>query len=309
VGLVAYVQKLGTNRGAWRDTFEPQAVSVSAMTIPDSADLREQGREVFAEHCAGCHGVRGDGAGPAATFLWPLPRDFTAGVFKFRSTPSGALPTDGDLFRTVTRGVRWTAMPTWHEVPEKERVAVVTYLKTFSPRWRDETPEPAVAVPAPPRATRELLARGKALYERAKCGECHGDSGRGDGPSAAQLRDDFERPIRPTDLTRGQLKGGAAVADVYRALTTGLDGTPMPSFADAFTDEERWALAYYVLAFSAWADPLTGERLKLAPETRAALRSREVAADRPRAAFDPARAGLGVADTVQRRRYYPGIQD
>jgi cytochrome c oxidase cbb3-type subunit I/II len=307
--LVRYLQKLGTSRGAWRDVFEPQNVAVTAMTIPDSADLRERGREVYQDHCQGCHGLRGDGAGPAATFLMPMPRDFTAAVFKFRSTPSGSLPTDGDLFRTITRGVRWTAMPTWHEVPDKHRLAVVTYLKTFSRRWREEPGEPPVAVPAPPRATPDLVARGKTLYAKAKCAECHGEAGRGDGPSAGQLRDDFERPIRPTDLTRGQLKGGSGVADVYRALTTGLDGTPMPSFADSMTDEERWAIAYYVLGFSAWADPLTGERLQLAAPARAALNSGDVAADRPRAAFDPARPGAPLADAGRRRRYYPGIGD
>ena len=309
VALVRYLQKLGTDRGAWRDVFDPQNVAVTAMTIPDSADLREHGREVYQDHCVGCHGVRGDGAGPAATFLMPMPRDFTAAVFKFRSTPSGSLPTDGDLFRTITRGVRWTAMPTWHEVPDKHRLAVVTYLKTFSKRWHEEPGEPPVALPAPPRATPDFLARGKALYAKAKCAECHGEDGRGDGPSAGQLRDDFDRPIRPTDLTRGQLKGGSGVADVYRALTTGLDGTPMPSFADSMTDEERWAIAYHVLAFSAWADPLTGERLRLAPAARAALNSREVAADRPRSAFDPARPVGAVADGGRRRRYYPGIED
>ncbi|HEX9818590.1 MAG TPA: cbb3-type cytochrome c oxidase subunit II [Methylomirabilota bacterium] len=309
VALVRYLQKLGTNRGVWRDVFEPQNVAVSAMTIPGSADLREHGRQIYLDHCAGCHGTRGDGAGPAATFLMPLPRDFTAGVFKFRSTPSGSLPTDGDLFRTITRGVRWTAMPTWHEVPDKHRLAVVAYLKTLSSRWSDESIEPPVALQLPPRGTPELLARGQTLYARAKCAECHGEDGRGDGPSAGQLRDDFERPIRPTDLTRGQLKGGSGVADLYRALTTGLDGTPMPSFADSMTDEERWAIAYYVLAFSAWADPLTGERLRLPPAARAALNSPDVAADRPRAAFDPARPGAAGADGGRRRRYYPGSGD
>jgi cytochrome c oxidase cbb3-type subunit 2 len=309
VALVRYLQKLGTSRGAWRDVFEPQNVSVTAMTIPDSADLREHGREVYRDHCQGCHGVRGDGAGPAASFLMPMPRDFTGAVFKFRSTPSGSLPTDGDLFRTITRGVRWTAMPTWHEVPDKNRLAVVAYLKTFSRRWREEPGEPPVALPTPPRATPDLVARGKTLYAKAKCAECHGEAGRGDGPSAGQLRDDFERPIRPTDLTRGQLKGGSGVADVYRALTTGLDGTPMPSFADSMTDEERWAIAYHVLGFSAWADPLTGERLRLAAPARAALNSGDVAADRPRAAFDPARPGAPLADAGRRRRYYPGIGD
>ena len=309
VALVRYLQKLGTSRGVWRDVFVPQNVAVTAMTVPDSAELREHGREVYQEHCVGCHGRRGDGAGPAATFLMPLPRDFTAAVFKFRSTPSGSLPTDGDLFRTITRGVRWTAMPTWHEVPDKNRLAVVAYLKTLSPRWREEPGELPVALPTPPAPTRELLARGKAVYIAAKCAECHGEAGRGDGPSSGQLRDDLERPIRPTDLTRGQLKGGSGVADVYRALTTGLDGTPMPSFADALSDEERWALAYHVLTLSAWADPLTGERLQLPAAARAALNSREVAADRPRAALDPARPGASLADSGRRRRYYPGIEE
>jgi cytochrome c oxidase cbb3-type subunit I/II len=308
VGLVRYLQKLGASRGAWRDVFEPQAVSFSGMSIPDSGGLRELGEEVFTDHCVGCHGRRGDGAGPAATFLSPLPRDFTTGVFKFRSTPSGGLPTDGDLYRTITRGVRWTAMPTWHEVPDKQRIAVVTYLKTFSTRWAEDAVEPPVTLPASPGATPELVARGKTLYARAKCAECHGESGRGDGPSAETLQDDFQRPIRPADFTRGQLKAGASVADVYRTLTTGLDGTPMPSFGDSMSDEERWAMAYYVLSLSAWADPLTGERLRLSPEARAALNAPETVADRPRTAFDPARPA-GVVGAVRRRPYYPGVRE
>src|SRR5581483_5082460 len=238
VGLVHYIQKLGTNRGAWREVFEPQNVGVAVMTIPQSADLVARGKEVYHEHCVGCHGEQGDGNGPAATFLFPRPRDFTAGVFKFHTTPSGSLPTDGDLFRTVTRGVRWTAMPTWHEIPDKDRLAVITYIKTFSSRWKDEQPEAPVTIPAPPPATPELLARGKELYARAKCWQCHGQEGRGDGPSADDLKDDFDFPIRPADFTRGQFKGGSSVADIYRTMTVGLDGTPMPSFADSMKDDE-----------------------------------------------------------------------
>src|SRR5205823_2255150 len=281
VALVRYLQKLGTSRGVWRDVFDPQAIATSDMTIPDSADLRERGREVYIAHCVGCHGTRGDGAGRAATFLSPLPRDFTAAVFKFRSTPSGSLPTDGDLFRTVTRGVRWTAMPTWHEVPDKARLAVITYIKTFSRRWKEEKPEPPVVLPTPPPATSELLARGKQLYVKAKCWECHGDTGRGDGPSADQLKDDLKFPIRPADFTKGQFKGGSDVTDIYRTMTLGLDGTPMPSFADSMNVAERWAISYFVLSFSAWADPLTGEKLKLSPQTKAALGSPDVRADHP----------------------------
>ena len=305
VDLVRYMQKLGTNRGTWRDAFEPQNVGVSAMTVPERPDLVDRGRAVYRQRCVGCHGPEGDGNGTAATFLSPRPRDFTAAVFKFRSTPSGSLPTDGDLYRTVTRGVRWTAMPTWHELPDKDRLAVVAFVKTFSKRWKEETPEPPL-VASPPPARAELVAQGRELYARAKCWECHGESGRGDGPSAEHLKDDLDRAIRPTDLTRGQLKGGAQVVDVFRTMTNGLDGTPMPSFADTMSDAERWAISYYVLSLSAWADPLTGKKLELPRSTREALNSAAVLADHPRRAWASDGASA-VADT--KRTYYPGISD
>ena len=288
MGLVAYVQKLGMNRGAWREVFEPQTVDVSAMRIPESEMLLARGRAVFAQRCIGCHGAKGDGNGVAATFLSPRPRDFTLGEFKFRTTPSGSLPTDGDLFRTITRGVRWTPMPTWHEVPENDRLAVIQYLKSFSDRWRQEKPPAPVYVPDPPAPTPELLARGKELYDKvAKCWQCHGDGGKGDGPSADGLKDDFGFPIRPTDFTRGQFKGGSHARDIYRTMTTGLDGTPMPSFVDSMTADERWAISYYVLSFSAWGDPLTGQKLRISPQAKAALDSLAVRASSPRLAYDP----------------------
>ncbi len=264
VALVRYLQRLGTSRGVWRDVFAPQMMTPPVVEIAADAGTRERGRAVYTRRCAGCHGRDGDGNGDAATFLSPRPHDFTAGIFKFRSTPSGSLPTDADLYRTVTRGVRGTAMPTWHELPVDDRRAVIAFIKTFSRRWRDEKPEPGGPPAIPPTVSATLLERGRDVYRSAKCWECHGEQGRGDGPSAEQLRDDFEFPIRPTDFTRGQFKAGATPPDVFRAMTVGLDGTPMPSFADSLSDDERWALAYYVLSLSAWTDPLTGERLNLA---------------------------------------------
>src|SRR5436309_5094184 len=252
VGLVRYIQKLGTNRGAWREVFEPQTVGVSVMNIPRSQDFLTLGREVYQARCVGCHGKEGEGNGLAGTFVSPRPRNSTLGVFNFRTTPSGSLPTDGDLYRTVTRGVRWTAMPTWHELSDKERLAVVTFIKTFSSRWKDEPLEPAATINDPPKATAELVTRGKDLYRKAKCFQCHRDGGKGDGVSAPDLTDDLKLPIRPADFTRGQFKGGSAVRDIFRAMTLGLDGSPMPSFADSMSEEERWASSYCVLSLSAW---------------------------------------------------------
>ena len=306
-GLVAYVQKLGTNRGAWRDAFEPQTMSASVMTLPSTPDQVARGKAVYERRCLGCHGAKGDGNGPLATFLEPRPRNFTLGSFKFRTTPSGSLPTDGDLYRTLTRGVRWTAMPTWHELPEKDRIAVIAYIKTFSSRFKDEKPEPPIPIGEPPKATADLLVRGKQLYTQAKCFQCHGEGGKGDGPSAAELRDDLKFPIRPADFTRGQFKGGGDVRDIYRTMTTGLDGTPMPSFADSMKDDERWAISYYVLSFSAFNDPLTGAKLRLDPAARGGLNTPDGAAHATsRLALDPT-APADAATPKPLVRFYKGI--
>ncbi len=305
-GLVAYIQKLGMNRGTWRDVFEPQSLSASVMSIPQTEQLEARGREVYERRCVGCHGIKGDGNGPTATFLNPRPRNFVLGSFKFRTTPSGSLPTDGDLFRTVTQGVRFTAMPTWHELSEKDRLAVLTFIKTFSERWKEEKPDPPILIGEPPRATRELLAQGKELYVKAKCFQCHGDTGKGDGPSADELEDDLGFRILPADFTRGQFKGGADVRDVFRTMTTGLDGTPMPSFADALSEEERWAISYYVLSFSAFNDPLTGERLKLAPDVLEKLNSPDREAHRSsRLALDPTAPDPGEPKALV--RFHKGL--
>ena len=308
VGLVRYIQKLGTNRGAWREVFEPQMVGVSVMHIPSSPDLLALGRGVYYSRCVGCHGKSGDGNGPAATFLAPRPRNFALGIFKFRTTPSGSLPTDGDLYRTVTRGVRGTAMPTWHELSDKERLAVVAFIKAFSSRFKDEQSEPAM-IKEPPRATAELVAHGKDLYRAANCFQCHGEDGKGDGEAAAELTDDLKFPIRPSDFTRGQFKSGSTVRDIFRTMTLGLDGSPMPSFADSMSEEERWAISYYVLSFSAWRDPLTGQTLDLPAAARAALDSPDIAADHPRFALDPARLEPVATERAKSRTLYPGIRE
>src|SRR3546814_1503609 len=106
---------------------------------------------------------------------------------------------------------------------------------------------------------------------QAKCWECHGQTGEGDGEKAAGLTDDWGFPIRPADLTTGQFKSGPAVEDIFRTMTNGLVGTPMPSYGRALPEEDRWALSYYVLALSAFTDPLTGEPLPISPQDRAAL--------------------------------------
>jgi cytochrome c oxidase cbb3-type subunit I/II len=306
--LIAYLQKLGTNRGKWRDLFEPEQLEAGGITMPRSDQWITFGREVYERRCAGCHGVNGDGNGPAATFLYrQRPRNFTLGVFKFRLT-NEPVPTDGDLLRTITRGVRGTAMPAWYELPLIDRLAVIQYIKyelavdRSDPKnpyayFVEEPPGPPFYIGTPPAASAALVTHGKDVWQQAKCWECHGNSGKGDGDRAAGLKDDFGFPIRPADLTSGQFKSGPKVEDIFRTMSTGLSGTPMPSYRDSLSEGDRWALAYYVVSLSAFKDPLTGEPLHIAAEDRAALNNPNLGARTAEHAY--ARAGAsGRADVL-----------
>jgi mono/diheme cytochrome c family protein len=213
----------------------------------------EVGRRIYESRCWFCHGEEGDGQGPIAEYLWPRPRDFTAGSYKLRTTESGELPTDEDMYRTVSLGIPGTAMPEWGSVltPE-ERWQVIAYLKTFAADlFEDEAFDPyqfIVEPGTPPSDPRDsLIARGRRVFDEADCWECHGAGARGDGEKAAELEDDWRFPVLPADLRIAwKFKGGSTAREIYLRLSTGLDGTPMPSYSETTTDEERWQLAYYI---------------------------------------------------------------
>lgn len=204
------------------------------------------GRHVYERHCAVCHGPKGDGDGEAAARLSTKPADLTAGRFKFRSTPSGSPPTDEDLLRTLTRGVRGTAMVPQTHLSAAERQAVVGYLKRLSPRFAGPA-RPAVEPPPAPAVTPDLVARGAKVYRASGCPECHGDGGKGDGPSARKgMKDARDLPIVPADLTRRPFKRGSAPEETWKSIALGLDGTPMPSYADALDPTEIWVLVGFL---------------------------------------------------------------
>lgn len=212
----------------------------------------DRGRTLYQKWCAGCHGDDGAGEGPAAAFMLPRPRDFTGAIYQIRSTASGAIPTDADLRRVIDEGMPGTAMPGWRsKLGPGERDDVIAYLKTFSRFFEGVTPEPLDFGRAPS-SNAEGIEEGARIYNELECFKCHGDAGRGDGTSAPTLTDDWDFPIRAADLAAPwRFNGGARVEDIYRRLRTGLDGTPMPSFADVvdaeiITDEQLWRLAQYV---------------------------------------------------------------
>jgi len=205
---------------------------------------------VYNHACAWCHGRDGRGDGPAAfsinKYLSPRPRDLTHGRFELRSTPSGELPTDEDLLRTLEHGIPGS-MPSFRGLTAGERQLAVTAVKRFYPAFASAHPMP-VSLPQPPTLDAAAVARGRQTYEAAGCASCHGERGHGDGPSAPQLKDETGLRIRPADLRYpARFKNGAQAIDVYRTLVTGLDGTPMPSYAEAFEDPgSLWDLVAYI---------------------------------------------------------------
>ena len=227
--------------------------AVGVASRDPGSDLHLRGRHVFQRHCAMCHGRWGDGRGEMAVGMRPRPRDFTAGIFKFRSTPSGFLPTDTDLHRTIRNGIANSSMPAFGNLTGHEVVAVVAYLKTLSPRWKDETA--SVAVPhlgteppwlGDPIESAGHCAAGEVTFV-THCAPGHGVAGDGVSAVADSLEDIWGQRCPPVDLGSSSLKSGTEPTDLYRTISTGLDGTPMPSFAENLSSVQRWDLVAYLL--------------------------------------------------------------
>ncbi len=205
------------------------------------------GKQDYRRYCVGCHGQAGDGNGENAQWIEPKPRDFTAAVFKCRSTPTGTLPTDEDLYHSVSRGFVTSNMPSWLPLTRQTRVDLVAYVKTFSPRWQVQKAGTPIAVPPETPATVKSVLHGRELFQKLECWKCHGPAGHGDGPSASTLTDSKDNPIRPYNFASGsRFKCGATNQDLYRIFMTGVDGTPMPSFSDNIQPGDAWDLVHFL---------------------------------------------------------------
>ena len=243
---------------SWGGDFGWEEEATPAPTVDLWADASQaDGKRLFRTLCSGCHGVDGEGDGAAAKTMFPPPRDLTAGVYKFRSTASGTLPTREDMLRTVTAGLPGTEMPSWGPQMKDEQLrSLVLYLERLSPRFSTEPRRPEDVLVdledlIAPEASPERLERGRMVYERMKCAACHGEGGRGDGEAADQYGRKKGSDTEVFDFTLGVYKGGVTAEALYRTFVTGLDGSPMPSYVDSLPDvEDRWALALYCLSLT-----------------------------------------------------------
>jgi mono/diheme cytochrome c family protein len=263
-------------------------LSAFATDAPAAGDACGSGKTLYQAKCSQCHGDNGDGKGVGADFFVPRPRDFTSGAFKIRSTESGELPLDPDLRRVIRQGMPYTGMPAWPAFSDQEVSDLICYVKTFNADFKDTSVHPkTVVVPKPPSFNEASAKAGRAVYEENKCMDCHGKFGHGDGESGPTLKDDWGNPIRPADLTkRWTFRGGSERGDIYRTFMTGLNGTPMPSFASSIKEEDRWKLVDYVYSLSPGSEAGYAGMLSAAPAEKIdSAKLRESLANMPPARF------------------------
>ena len=247
-------------------------------------EVLNQGYEAYTHYCRACHGMDGDGKGPAAYSLRPPPRDFTQAQFKFAAVESGELPNDADLHRIVKNGLHGTAMLEW-DVPKEDLEAIIQYIKTFAEDWVDYEPgEAVVPEEGDPWDSRreEAIARGKAVYHGlAQCQGCHPAYATHSEIAAATMAEtgqetsvfaeDLYLP-KLTDTAYGyralapdfvqskvrSVREGYVLEDLWRIIASGVGGTAMPTWSGILEESDIWAMAYFVEALLEFQDDPEG---------------------------------------------------
>ncbi len=239
-----------------------------------TAETLNLGHTTYMEYCVQCHGVKGDGQGVAAPGMFPPPRNFTQGIYKFGNVVSGELPHDEDFYKIIRHGLKGTAMLAW-DISDKRLDAVTQYIKTFAPEtWegQDKVPGTRFELPADPfgeARKAEAIEQGKRAYHiTASCIQCHrGYETKADMSNwnkeinkvplkaeefAADLYDvklqdsDFGYKTMPPDFTWHPIRYSHTTQEVVERLMYGVNGSGMPGWKDVVSDEDLWALAYYV---------------------------------------------------------------
>ncbi len=237
--------------------------------IVDPATL-SLGQTTYLEYCIQCHGVDGKGNGPSAAGLLPPPRNLTQGLYKFPWVAYGELPHDEDFARIIRHGLKGSAMLPW-DISDERLDAVIQYIKTFAPQvWevKDATLGTKLDLPADPFGDtyrHQAIEKGKKVYHiTAACTQCHRGYATKEEISewnkelkgTAEVDENFYNlktqdgeynyKVLPPDFTYHELRSITDVPTIVQRLMYGVTGSGMPGWKDVVTDEELWALAYYV---------------------------------------------------------------
>jgi DMSO reductase family type II enzyme heme b subunit len=268
-------------------------ISKSVSRMKDSVVSERAGmggKEIYQLRCAVCHGESGAGDGPAAEFLYPRPRDFTLGLWKYKTSPGDLPPRDADLFNIIRDGLEGSSMPGWSKLFNDQQIGeLVQVVKGFDTTaiWAPEDAEDEAfdddghylkdalviddeePIEGQVAYSDESVALGKEIFEE-NCRKCHGERGRGNLTSGEFLEDDWGYRIWPRDLTKpwtwratetstgaggsvqDEAEREATIRNIYRRVSIGIRGTPMPSHRateegeeDAIPLEGRWHVANY----------------------------------------------------------------
>lgn len=219
------------------------------LAILKAGQAKASGGAIYRVACSGCHGINGDGSAPAAVGFEFRATDLRKAVYKFRSTIIDALPTDGDLQRSIRQGVPGTEMVPFNRLLSEEEIAsLAQYIKSFAKSFDAPPSDEIIAIPEERLVARTdaTVAAGREIYRREECNSCHGDNGGGDGPDAEGITDEDDYPLRMFDFADGVFKSGASDQDLFRTISTGMNGTPMEGYHEDTSEEERWQLIDYI---------------------------------------------------------------
>jgi DMSO reductase family type II enzyme heme b subunit len=257
-----------------------QGISKAVTTMKDriaTQRAKMSSMDVYQLRCAVCHGEKGAGDGPAADLLRPRPRDFTGGLWKYKTSPGDLPPRDIDLFNTIKSGLDNTSMPGWSAVLNDKQIGeLVALIKQFdtSGIWAPKDakkedfdnegrylkPNVRVITDAEPTEGRisysaESIALGKEVFEE-NCRKCHGQEGRGNITSGEFLDDDWGYRIWARDLTKpwtwrvteassetdqaahNDAHRAETIRNIYTRVAIGIRGTPMPAHRAVEAGEE-----------------------------------------------------------------------
>ncbi|HBO84431.1 MAG TPA: hypothetical protein DD641_05555, partial [Deltaproteobacteria bacterium] len=254
---------------------------VSSTAMAAQGD-KENGKKIYEKRCVWCHSKDGTGNGPAAPFLNPPPRDFTSGMYKFKTTQfDEILPNDENIFRMIADGMPDSSMPGWKDIlKEKEMWDLVAFIKTFA--GLEGKPKKQIDFSKQVKSSKESIERGKKLFID-RCSECHGEEGRGDG--GKKLKDDWEARTWPRNLSKPwSFRVNNDPKEIFARITAGIAGTQMPSFADPaskkkLSDEERWDVANYAASLA--------DASKTIKEGSTVVKAKRVSGSLPEKADDP----------------------